>query len=149
MRAYGPIPIIRNPLDHTADASTYPERSSVEEVVVFIDQKIEEALPNMAESFVGEEYGRLPAMLLLHYGHVYICMHASPLFNGNNGNSSFYADFKSKQDGRYLIAQTESREKWLTAEKATREAIEELENNGFRLYNSSDAGEPSAPNPVR
>lgn len=147
LRAYGPIPIIRNSLDYTADASTYPERSSVEEVVEFIDQKIEEALPNMAESFVGEEYGRFTryaALALRSRLHLYA---ASPLFNGNNGNSSFYADFKSKQDGRYLIAQTESKEKWLTAEKATREAIEELENNGFRLYNSSDAGEPSAAKP--
>lgn len=111
LRAYGPIPIIKAPLDPTTDAGTYPERSSVDEVVEFIDKKIEEALPDMAESFESDEYGRFTryaAIALRARLHLYA---ASPLFNGNNGKTEFYADFKSKIDGRYLIAQTESREK--------------------------------------
>ncbi len=146
LRAYGPIPIIKAPLDPTTDAGTYPERSSVDEVVEFIDKKIEEALPDMAESFESDEYGRFTryaAIALRARLHLYA---ASPLFNGNNGKTEFYADFKSKIDGRYLIAQTESREKWETAEEITRKAIEELDTK-FRLYDKTDAGTPDAAKP--
>ena len=75
---------------------------------------------------------------------------ASPLFNGN---SDFFAGFKSPLDGRFLISQTVDIEKWKTAETVTRKAIADLENAGYRLYNEvghDDAGTPSAnkPGPV-
>lgn len=145
LRAYGPVPVIREALDPNADADSYPERSSIDEVVEFIDEKIAEALPGLATSFSGQEYGRFTryaALALQARMHLYI---ASPLFNGN---SQYYADFKSKLDGRHLISQTESREKWETAEELTRKAIIELKDAGYRLYNSNDAGAINAAKPA-
>lgn len=144
-RAYGPTPIIREVLDPKADVSTYPERASVDEVVEFIDKKIEEALPGLATSFSGQEYGRFTryaAIALQARLHLYA---ASPLLNGN---PQFFADLKSKIDGRYLVPQTESIDKWEKAEELTRKAITELEDAGFRLYNSSDAGAITAAKPA-
>ena len=56
---------------------------------------------------------------------------ASPLFNGN---SEYYADFKSKLDGRNLISQTYDEKKWQRAAIAAREAIDAATAAGYALY---------------
>ena len=55
---------------------------------------------------------------------------ASPLYNGN---SDMYADFVSKLDGRHLIAQQYSRDKWQKCADVTLDAIQQLEKYGFHL----------------
>ena len=150
-RAYGPSVIMRENIDPLTPIEELPERSSVDEVVQFIDEKITEAETiGLAEKHDGDDYGRFTkyvAEALRAKVHLYA---ASPLFNGN---SDFFAGFKSPLDGRFLISQTVDIEKWKTAETVTRKAIADLENAGYRLYNEvghDDAGTPSAnkPGPV-
>ena len=69
---------------------------------------------------------------------------ASPLYNGN---SDMYADFVSKLDGRHLIAQQYSRDKWQKCADVTLDAIQQLEKYGFHLYGDTEAGTPSASKP--
>ncbi len=151
-RAFGPSIIVREKLDPFASVENYPERSSVDEVVAFIDEKITEAEEiGLSERHDGDDYGRLTkAVAQALRAKVYLYA-ASPLFNGN---SEFYADFKSPIDGRNLISQTPDIKKWKKAEEVTRSAIEYLEGQGFRLYDApgfDDSGKPSAqkPGPVQ
>lgn len=147
-RAFGPSVIIKEMLDPFAPIEDYPERSSVDEVVAFIDEKITEAETiGLAERHDGDEYGRFTkAVAQALRAKVYLYA-ASPLFNGN---LEFYADFKSPIDNRNLISQTPDIEKWKKAEQVTRDAISYLETQGFRLYNApgfDDAGTPTAQKP--
>lgn len=145
LRAYGPIVIqdrVYDPAQTSVDE--YPERSSLDEAFKFIDGKIEEALPNLSKNFSGTEYGRITyyaATALRARLHLYM---ASPLFNGN---SELYSNFVSNLDGRHLMPQEYSRAKWEKAEELTKTAITELEGAEYRLYNSDDAGAPSAAKP--
>lgn len=147
-RAYGPSVIMRGIIDPLTPIDQLPERSSVDEVVQFIDDKITEAETiGLAERHDGDEYGRFTqyvAKALRAKVHLYA---ASPLFNGN---SEFFPDFKSSLDNRYLVSQTADVEKWKKAATVTRSAITDLENAGFRLYNEAgydDAGAPTAQKP--
>lgn len=144
-RAFGPSVIIDKYLSPFAPISDLPERSSVDEVVAFIDNKITEAESiGLAERHDGDNYGRFTkAVAEALRAKVYLYA-ASPLFNGN---SEFYADFKSPIDGRHLISQTFDIEKWKKAEAVTRSAIQYLESLGYRLYTCDDAGSPSAEKP--
>jgi len=150
-RAYGPTVIVRESLNPFMPVEMLPERSSVDEVVEFIDQKITEAETiGLAERHDGADYGRFTKYVAKALRAKVYLYAASPLFNGN---SEFYANFKSPIDGRHLISQTVDIRKWKIAEKVTREAINSLESAGFRLYNAEgydDAEEPSAgkPGPV-
>lgn len=144
-KAFGPSVIIDRLITPFTPVADLPERSSVDEVVAFIDEKITEAETiGLAERHDGDNYGRLTkAVAEALRAKVYLYA-ASPLFNGN---SEFYADFKSPIDGRHLISQTFDIEKWKKAETVTRSAIQYLEASGFRLYDYNDAGQPSAQKP--
>lgn len=144
-RAYGPSVIVREGLSPFVPTETLPERSSVDEVVAFIDEKITEAENiGLAERHDGEDYGRLTKYVAKALRAKVYLYAASPLFNGN---SEFYSDFKSPIDGRHLISQEVDINKWKKAEEVTRQAIADLENAGFRLYQASDAGSPTSDKP--
>lgn len=147
-RAFGPSVIADKKLDPLTPIDKLPERSSVDEVVAFIDSKITEAEEiGLAERHDGDEYGRFTkAVAQALRAKVYLYA-ASPLFNGN---SEFFADFKSPLDGRNLVSQEVDIKKWEKAEQVTRDAIAYLEGQGFRLYDApgfDDSGEPSAQKP--
>lgn len=150
-RAYGPSVIMRGLLDPYTPISDLPERSSVDEVVQFIDEKITEAETiGLAERHDGDDYGRFTKSVAEALRAKVYLYAASPLFNGN---SDFFADFKSPLDGRYLVSQTVDIGKWKKAEEVTRKTIVSLKDAGFRLYNEEghdDAGVPSSgkPGPV-
>lgn len=144
LRSYGPTMIIRELLDQGTPIDALPERSSYDEVVEFINQKLDEAIPYLPNVQTGDDYGRatrLAAFALKSRVYLYA---ASPLFNGN---SDMYANFKSRLDGRNLIAQEYSVEKWQQAADAAKNAIDELTKAGFDLYDDENAGEPSAEKP--
>lgn len=143
-RSYGPTMIMRNKIDLGSSIDSWPERSSVDEVVAFINEKIDEALPGLRNSRSGVEYGRFtrPAALALK-SRMYLYA-ASPLYNGN---SEMYSNFKSPLDGRYLVSQTESKEKWRKSADVSLNAITELDKLGFSLYGDVQAGEPNDEKP--
>ncbi|WP_373142899.1 RagB/SusD family nutrient uptake outer membrane protein [Bacteroides caccae] len=143
LRAYGPTMIMRQAFDLDMPLDDYPERSSYDEVVTFIDQQIEKALPGLAMEHPGDEYGRITYYTALALRSRMYLYAASPLFNGND----WYADFKSPIDGRNLISQQYSEDKWRKVVEVTEQAIKEMKDADFHLYGDAEAGEPSANKP--
>lgn len=144
MRFYGPTMIMRDAIDLNAPISEFPERSSIDEVVEFINAKLDEAIPVLPTTFTGREYGRatrLAAWALKSRLYLYA---ASPLFNGN---SEMYADFKSPVDGRNLVSQEYSITKWEKSAEVTAQAIQEIEKAKFHLYSDEEAGNPTDAKP--
>lgn len=144
LRSYGPTMIIRGVIDQNTPISEFPERSSYDEVVQFINDKLDEAIPNLPNTWSGDDYGRVTRLQALALKSRMYLYAASPLFNGN---SEMYADFKSPVDGRPLIAQEYSQDKWQKAADASLYAIQELEKAGFHLYGDAEAGTPSDDKP--
>lgn len=144
LRAYGPTCIINKLYDPKDDISVFPERSSYDEVVYFINEKLDEAYPDLASNFSGKDFGRATQVAVHALKSRLYLYAASPLFNGN---SEMYSDFKSKIDGRHLISQEFSIEKWRKSAEVTLNSINELEKAGFRLYDDKDAGLPDETKP--
>ncbi|MDM8208379.1 RagB/SusD family nutrient uptake outer membrane protein [Bacteroides gallinaceum] len=151
LRSYGPTMIIRGVIDQNTPIADFPERSSYDEVVQFINDKLDEAIPHLPDTWSGDDYGRATRLLALAVKSRMYLYAASPLFNGN---SEMYSSFVSPIDGRHLISQEYSVEKWQKAADASKYAIDELEKTGFHLYDDAAAGTPSddkpgLPNPAQ
>lgn len=144
LRSYGPTMIIRSVIDQNSPISAFPERSSYDEVVQFINDKLDEAIPNLPDKWSGDDYGRVTRLQALALKSRMYLYAASPLFNGN---TDMYADFKSPIDGRPLIALEYSQEKWQKAAEISKFAIQELEKAGLHLYGDSEVGKPSDEKP--
>lgn len=140
LRSYGPTMIMRDAIDLNTPISEFPERGTVDEVVDFINAKLDEAIPVLPTTFSGKEYGRatrLTAMALKSRLYLYA---ASPLFNGNQ---EMYGNFTSGIDGRNLISPTFSVGKWEKCAEVTLQAIQEVEKAKFHLYSDEEAGVPT------
>lgn len=145
LRSYGPTCIIDKLYDPKADISEFPERSSYDEVVDFINRKLDEAFPDLATTYSGKDFGRATQAAVYALKSRLYLYAASPLFNGN---SEMYANFKSKKDGRHLIAQEYSKQKWVTSAEMSLKAITELEKLNFDLYKNKNAGTPDPERPA-
>lgn len=143
LRSYGPTMIIRQFYSVDSPIAEFPERSSYDEVVAFIDELLEEALPDLALTHSSDEFGRATRYAALALRSRVYLYAASPLFNGND----WYADFKSPIDGRNLISQEYSQAKWEKAAQTALDAITELKSAGFELYHDANAGKPNASKP--
>lgn len=151
LRSYGPTCIIDKLYDPKLDVKEFPERSSYDEVVDFINRKLDEAFPDLSTTFSGKDFGRATQVAIYALKSRMYLYAASPLFNGN---SEMYSNFKSKKDDRHLIAQEYSEDKWRKSAEVSLKAITELEKLNFRLYNNQDAGTPDVnrpglPNPAQ
>ena len=85
LRAYGPTMIVRQAFDLEMPLEDYPERSSYDEVVAFIDQQIEKALPGLAKEHSGDEYGRITYYTALALRSRMYLYAASPLLTETTG----------------------------------------------------------------
>lgn len=139
LRSYGPTLIVDRLLDSKEPIGGMPERSSYDEVVDFIDKKLDEAMPGLASNFGGDDFGRATQVAALALRSRLFLYAASPLFNGN---SEMYSNFRSKLDGRSLIALEPSIKKWEKCAEVTADAIAKLEKAGFRLYSDQDISTP-------
>lgn len=146
LQSYGPTCIMRRIYDPSESIEALPERSSYDEVVAFINEKLDEALPNLAVTMPGADYGRATQGAVWAIKSRMYLYAASPLFNGNK----MYADFKSPIDGRSLISQTIDQKKWEISADISKKAIEETFALGHHLYGDAEAGSPSntKPGPV-
>lgn len=144
LRTYGPTLIMDKLFDQNVPLSEFPERSSVDEVVHFINSKLDEALPGLADDHAGQDYGRATKYAALALKSRMYLYAASPLYNGN---SEMYSNFVSKIDGRNLISQEFDINKWEKCAQVTKSAIDQLEDAGFRLYHDQEAGVPDATKP--
>ncbi|MCY4562583.1 MAG: RagB/SusD family nutrient uptake outer membrane protein [Flavobacteriaceae bacterium] len=131
MRQYGPIPIVdvNLPVDTDPSNSQIPRRS-VDEVVDYIVNLIDEAVPDLPQVTVGNaDYGTINQSSALAIKAQVLLTAASPLFNGN----SDYVNLVNSE-GTGLINSTFDATKWDRAAQACKEAIENAEQAGHSLY---------------
>lgn len=123
MRMYGPIPIIRDNLDITAEENTIRNllRRPVDECVDYIVELIDEASPNLPDEvpFEVQEKGRITKPIALAIKARVLVTAASPLFNGNTLFSGY-----TLKDGTPLFNSTYDETKWERAALACKEAID-------------------------
>lgn len=132
LRAYGPIPIIRENIPVSASGDEVRvSRQPVDDVFAYIVELLDEARADLrAEVFDrNSEYGRITLPIALGLKAQVLVYAASPLFNGNTD----YAGF-SGRDGVPFFNANFSAEKWQRAAAATKEAIDVAHDLGHRLY---------------
>lgn len=132
---YGPIPIIDTNLPISASQEEVKvTRMPIDDVVAYMVKLIDESYKDLPPKVLtpATEMGRLTQPAALALKAKILLWAASPIFNGNKA----YANFRNKE-GKHLINQEESREKWVTAAKACEEAIASAEANGHELYDCS------------
>lgn len=132
LRMYGPIPIIKEslPVSATTD-ETMLYREPVDEVVAYITQLLDEAIPNLpleVDNMVSDA-GRITKPIASAIKARVLVTAASPLFNGN-------ADYSGMIDKRgvKLFNTEEDPNKWVLAAEASKEAIRIAHEAGIRLY---------------
>lgn len=133
---YGPCVIVRDEV--SADAlgeSFFPARSTADECVKFICETYDKASALLPAKRADAQLNLATAAAAKAFKAQVLLTLASPLYNGNTD----MADFVNK-DGTHLIAQSYDPEKWKTAMDAAQDAITYCEQNGYKLYDSPDAG---------
>ncbi|MBE8722213.1 RagB/SusD family nutrient uptake outer membrane protein [Sphingobacterium sp. Ka21] len=142
MRAYGPIPIIRDnlPLDATAEQVRVEQRP-VDEVVDYLVQLLDEAVATSVPLVIQDralQLGRITKPIILAVKANILLTAASPLFNGNSDFSTF-----KNVKGESLFSPTEDQAKWQRAADAAAAAIESAESAGFILtkFNKAQFGQ--------
>ena len=134
MQLYGPVPLIREnlPIDAGID-QVRVRREPVDVCVDYIVQLLDEALmylPNLPIQQIDRpNYGRVNAMMAMGLKAKVLATAASPLFNGNTD----YADYTDPVFGQ-LFNQIYSPEKWKRAMDAAKEAIDNAETIGMKIY---------------
>lgn len=147
LRMYGPVVIAEQQFDLNMPTTEYPLRSTYEEGVAFVVEKMDEAAQALpAQHASGSNYGRATSVIAKAVKSRLLLYAASPLFNGGGKDkSSFFTGFVD-QDGQQLISTTYDESKWQRAAVAAKEAIDAAEASGHRLYaNSTQSGLPSDP----
>ena len=134
MSCYGPIPVVRKNLSIDAGIDEVkvrrePVDSGFNYIVSLLDEAIED-LPSLNFNEVArQEYGRINKSVAKSIKTLVLVTAASPLFNGNT-------DYANYIDDKYgpLFNQQYSAEKWEKAMIAAKEAIDECESIGLRLF---------------
>lgn len=131
IRLYGPIVIadVNRPVDGPIE-DTKVKRASIDESFNYVVSLIDQAIPDLP-SIVSNplsEYGRVTKSIAMAVKAEALTTAASPLFNGNID----YMGFKNK-DGKALFSAADPL-KWTKAATACKEAIDEFESQGGKLY---------------
>lgn len=140
---YGPTIIVTKVEDLNTDAKDFLPRRPLDECVKFVVDKFDAAAAKLPKERTGSEYGLVTSTAAKALKAKLYVIVASPLFNGN---SKFYADFKSP-DGTQLMPLTFDASKWTRAVQALREAIALAEADGFELYVAKEGALSSLPEP--
>lgn len=145
LRAYGPIPIIRENLSTAAEIDEVRVyREPVDDCMDYIVALINEAVPDLPLTInnATTEYGRITQPIALAVKAEALMVAASPLFNGNND----YANITDSR-GIKLFNPEKDITKWERAMNACKDAIDTALLAGHRLYefNNSkyDLSEPT------
>lgn len=132
---YGPIPIVRENLPVSTDVyGVQVPRNTIDEVVNYIVELLDEAIPDLPATVRSEidDLGRLTLPIAVSLKAQVLVTAASPLFNCNEE----FATMKNK-DGTQLFPQDKSQqiEKWKLAAEACREAVRVcMDSLGMELY---------------
>jgi len=139
VQMYGPVPIIRENMPVDADVyAVKVEREPVDECFDYIVELLDEACEgDMLSTFVldpASDYGRITKPIALSLKAKALVTAASPLFNGNNDQSTL-----KNNDGTPLFDTSFKSEKWDSAMVACKEAIDICHEAGIMLYTYEDA----------
>ena len=139
VQMYGPVPLVRENMSVDTDVyAVKVERAPVDECFDYIVQLIDEASEgDMLPTFVldpASDYGRITKPIALSLKAKVLVTAASPLFNGNNDQSTL-----KNHDGTALFDMTFKSEKWDSAMVACKEAIDLCHEAGIMLYTFEDA----------
>ncbi|NLX67617.1 MAG: RagB/SusD family nutrient uptake outer membrane protein [Bacteroidales bacterium] len=132
---YGPIPIAKENLPVSTDIQgVQVSRNTVDEVVDYIVELLDEAIPILPANVLSEvsDLGRITLPIAVFLKAQVLVTAASPLFNCNEE----FAIMKNK-DGSQLFPQdkTQQTEKWKLAAEACREAVKVcMDSLGMELY---------------
>jgi len=132
LKMYGPIPVIRQNLPISASVEEVRvKREPVDEVVNYIVQTIDEALPDLPGTISNQakELGRITKPIALAVKAQTLVLAASPLFNGNPD----YANFKNR-DGQALVNTAFDQSKWKKAADACKAAIDGCHEAAHAIY---------------
>lgn len=132
LQLYGPIPIIDENISVTASPEEVRvRREKVDVVVDYIVSLIDEAVEDLPARILLNivEDGRLTQAAALSIKAKTLLLAASPLFNGNTAYANFLDHHKEP-----FINQVPDRNKWQLAADAAKEAIDNAELNGAKLY---------------
>jgi len=129
---YGPIPIVDKAVSTNAGVNEFKiYRAPVDDVVNYIVNTIDEALPNLKDHRninLAIETGRITKTVALAIKAKALVWAASPIFNGNS-------DYNVVDNrGIQLFPQTEDQTKWQRAADALKDALESAESNAFALH---------------
>lgn len=140
MKKLGPVAIAPLVSALPGDDFQIP-RSTWDESVSFVLAEIEKAKLDLpidyyldGNSVDGTKIGRINKIIATALESQILLYHASPLFNGNTE----LADFKNL-DGTILFNQNYDANRWETAAKKAKEAIDIAESNGKSLFRVEDA----------
>jgi starch-binding outer membrane protein, SusD/RagB family len=137
LRMYGPVPIVKNNLDVTANTDEVRVyRDPVDSVFNYIVSLLDTAATKLPDEIENKtsELGRITRPIALAIKARVLVTAASPLFNGN----SDYVNLENP-DGTQLFNITKDDQKWVRAAIACKEAIDACETAGNQLYNFSSA----------
>jgi hypothetical protein len=135
LRQYGPVPVVRENIPVSEDVqSVQVARNTVDEVVDYIVELLDEAMTGLPAGVIAEEtdLGRITLPIAAALKAQALVTAASPLYNCN----AEFAPLKNR-DGTQLFPQDESRlaEKWERAADACREALKLcMDSVGMELY---------------
>jgi len=135
LQMYGPVPIVKENLPVSASVDEVKvARNSVDEVVDYIVELIDEAVPQLPVVVRSNatERGRMTLPIALTIKAQTLVFAASPLYNCNQQ----LANLKNA-NGKLLFPQDESKkmEKWERAKEACREAVQVcMDDLGMELY---------------
>jgi hypothetical protein len=136
MQLYGPVPIIRENLSIGADVDEVRVfREPVDEVVDYIVELIDEALPYLLPSYEDsntENGGRITTPTAAAIKAKVLVLAASPLFNGTADTPPEFSLVDKR--GIELFPREYKAEKWERAREAVAQAIEISHQAGHRLY---------------
>ncbi len=132
LQLYGPIPLIKENLPISASPEEVMVfREPVDECVAYIAQLIDEAAPDLplVVPVPVNEDGRITRPVALAVKAKVLAWGASPLFNGNTD----YSEWRDSR-GKQLVSDTYSKEKWVEAAEAIRNAINVCHEAKHKLY---------------
>lgn len=111
VRVYGGVPILLTPQNLSEDL--YVKRDKTSDCIKFITNDLDEAIKYLPWTWTGDDVGRFTKASALALKGRVLLYYASPQFNPNNDKT-----------------------RWEEAYKVNKQAAEEIEQNGYGLYDS-------------
>ena len=140
MRAYGPVPLVRENIPIGSDISKVkvvrePVDDCFQYIVELLDEATEGDLLPMQVMDIAAELGRITKPIALALKAKVLLTAASPLFNGNDEQATL-----RNRDGTQLFNVAYDASKWEKAAVACREAIEACRRADIELYEFPNTG---------